>query len=127
MLTILAHIIVVLGIAALAALIVYIAYISVKKFLSMIKERLAAKKGHTVAVGSMKRVMQEAVKEAEKSGNKKTLEDLEKMANSDGYIIAETDENDNIIKDSIQIYQTDEMDSGVYKMMGEEGFLAVTA
>lgn len=125
--TLLAHIIVALGVAALAALIVYIAFLSLKKLLGFIKEKLSKKIGNKVVIGNFKRVAQEAVKEAEKKKNAKSFAELQEMAEKEGVVIATVDENGQVNEEDIEIYQVDEIDSNIISQMDEDGVLVVSA
>lgn len=125
--TILAHIIVILGVAALAALIVYVAFLTLKKAISIIKEKLSAKYGGTVVALSMERVVGEAMKEAKEQGNVIKIEQLEEMANKSGVAFAVADENGKIDNNSIEIFQTDELESEVTDMLGPNGCLVISA
>lgn len=122
---ILARIIVGLGIAALAALIVKGIYLSVKKLVDKLKEKLSQKFGGTAIVSSMKRVAEEALIEAKRIGKTKKIDELTEMMNKGGVAIAVADANDNIDKDDIKIYQ--DIDENIYDMLDDEGMLVATA
>lgn len=126
--TILAHIIVTLGFAALAALIVTIAILTLKKVLSKIKEKLSNTFGGTVVAISMERVANEAIKEAKEKNNVTKIAELEAMVNKPGVAFATADENGDIIKDSIEIIQSENNNSEIDKLLGDNGgCLVVTA
>ena len=125
LITILASIIVYLGVAALAALIVKLVAITFKKFISIVKETLATKVGGTVVIMNVKRVANEAIKEAELTGNKKNLAQLKEMADKEGFTMAVQDANGNISPDDIKIYEADQMDPNINKAMDEEGVLVL--
>lgn len=122
---ILARIIVGLGIAALAALIAKGIFLTVKKFVDTLKEKLSAKVGGTVFVGNMKRVAQEGIEEAKRKGRTKKIEELEELLEKGGIAVAVADENNNIDKDDIKIYQ--DIDDNIYEMLDEDGMLVATA
>ena len=125
LITILASIIVYLGVAALAALIEKLVAITFKKFISIVKETFARKVGGTVVIMNVKRVANEAIKEAERTGNKKNLAQLKKMADKEGFTMAVQDANGNISADDIKIYEADQIDSNIYQAMDEEGVLVL--
>lgn len=127
LIAILAHIIVMLGVAALAAITVTIAFLGLKKLVDIIKKKLKIKVGGTVAVMAIQRVAKEAIADAEKTGNIKNLAALRKMAESEGVAVAVQDSNGNISKNDIEIYQAEQMDQAVYNQMDEDGMLLVTA
>lgn len=122
---ILARIIVGLGIAALAALIARGIFLTVKKFVDTLKEKLSTKIGGTVVASSMARVAQEAIEQAKRKGNTKKIEELEELLEKGGIAVAVADENNNIDKDDIKIYQ--DIDDNIYEMLDEDGMLVATA
>lgn len=124
---ILARIIVLLGVAALAALVVKLVIITLKKVISLIKNKLSKKIGGTVAIIDIKRVANEAIAEAERTGNKKNLAQLEAMAEMEGFAMAVQDANGNISANDIEIYEAEEMDESIYAAMDEDGILVVGA
>ena len=74
---------------------------------------------------NVKRVANEAIKEAERTGNKKNLAQLKKMADKEGFTMAVQDANGNISADDIKIYEADQIDSNIYQAMDEEGVLVL--
>lgn len=124
--TILAHIIVALGIAVLATFVVIGVVLSFKKFLATLKEKLSKKVGSTVVVANMRRVAQESIKEAKKKGNVKRLNELQELVNSDEIAIVIADENGNFNEEDIEIYKTDEMEK-IVPLMDEDGSLVISA
>lgn len=120
--TILAHIIMALGLAALTALIVKLAIFTLKKMYEMIRSRLAKWVGGKVIVSEMSKVAKKAIEEAEKKGNVKSLAELERMAKTDSIIMASTDMNGNIKKEDIKIYEASEgMDQNILNLLKENG------
>lgn len=125
LITILAHIIVFLGTAALAALIVKLVIMTFQKFLSIIKKKLASKYGGTVAVMSIKKVADEAIAEAKRTGNVKNLAQLQEMADQEGIAIAVQDSDGNINANDIEIFQAESIEQQVYSQMDEDGILII--
>ena len=125
LIAILAPMVVFLGVTALAALIVKMVTITFKKFVSLIKEKLTSKFGGTLAIMDIRRVAKEAIKEAERTGNKKNVEQLEKMMKQEGFAMAVQDKNGNISADDIEIYEAEQMDPNIYGEMDEDGLLVV--
>lgn len=104
LITILAHIIVALGVAALAALIATMVISTVKCLVDLIGKKLKDKFGGKIIVGQVRKLCEEAAKEAEKRGNIKSFEELTKMAEEDGVFIATSDSRGNIDEKDIKIY-----------------------
>ena len=127
LIAILAHIIVALGVAALAAITMKLVSLALKKLVDILKKKLGIKVGGTVAVIAVKRVAEEAIAEAKKTGKIKNLAALEEMARSEGVAIAVQDCNGNISKDDIEIYQAEQIDQAIYNQMDEDGVLLVSA
>lgn len=127
LIAILARIIVFLGVAALAAIIVKLVIITFKKFISIIKEKLRTKIGGTVAIIEIKRVANEAIAEAHRTGNKKNLAELERMAEMEGFAMATQDANGNITSKDVEIYEGEKMDAQIYGAMDEDGILIIEA
>ena len=73
----------------------------------------------------IRRVAKEAIKEAERTGNKKNVEQLEKMMKQEGFAMAVQDKNGNISADDIEIYEAEQMDPNIYGEMDEDGLLVV--
>ena len=127
LIAILAHIIVFLGVATLAAITVKLVFFALKKLVEILKKKLTITVGGTVAIIAVKRVAKEAIDEAKKTGNIKNLAALEEMARSDGVAIAVQDRNGNISKDDIEIYQAEQVDQAIYNQMDEDCVLLVSA
>ena len=127
--TVLAYILLTLGIAALAAIIIKVVCFTAKMLFGKIKEKLKAKFGGKIAVTHMQRVMEEAIKQAEKDGNTTRLSELEAMINDSSIVIAQADENGTVDKEGIEIIEAVEMDETIINLLNEQkdGLLTVTA
>lgn len=123
MLTIMASLLVklvmLLGVAALSAIIVTVAHIGLKKLLGEIRNYLSQKVGHKVFVGSIKGLVKEIHERAEREGNVKNVNDLLAQLEGEGIVQAHLDENGDAIEDSIKVVKTDEMDPMLDKMLTE--------
>lgn len=102
-----------LGIAALIALISWVAYITLGYLIEKLKKFLSKRFGTKVVATSVKPLLDEIVKQKEREGNVQTLSELEEQLRGEGIITATTDENGEVLLDSIEITKTNEMDNKV--------------
>lgn len=99
-----------LGIAALLAIIGYVAYMAISFLLGKIRDYLRKRVGGKVIATSVKPLLKEIAKQKEREGNVQTLTELEEQLKGEGVIIAVQDASGEIDSDDIQITKTDKMD-----------------
>ncbi len=123
---VLVKIIMFLGIAALIALIAWIAKIVLEHLLKKLKELLRKRVGGKVVVTSVKPILNEIVKQKEREGNVQALSELEEQLRGEGVITATTDEEGNVLSDDIKITKTNDMDERIVNLLDKnDGALVV--
>lgn len=123
---VLVKIIMFLGIAALIALIAWIAKIVLEHLLKKLKELLRKRVGGKVVVTSVKPILNEIVKQKEREGNVQALSELEEQLRGEGVITATTDEEGNVLSDDIEITKTNDMDERIVNLLDKnDGALVV--
>lgn len=99
-----------LGIAALLAIIGYVAYMAISFLLGKIRDYLRKRVGGIAIAASARPLLREIAKQKEREGNVQTLTELEEQLKGEGVIIAVQDADGDIDSDDIQITKTDRMD-----------------
>lgn len=115
------------GIGALLSLIARVTYVTLKH----VKEKLASwikkKVGYTTVAAGVKKVAEQLKKDAEKKNNKISLSELEEALEGDGVMLANMDENGDIVGD-VEIVLGDEMDSRLKTLLASnDDCVVVTA
>lgn len=122
----LVKIIMFLGIAALIALIAWIAKIVLEHLLKKLRELLRKRVGGKVVVTSVQPILNEIVKQKQREGNVKALSELEEQLRGEGVITATTDEEGNVLSDDIEITKTKDMDKRIVDLLDRnDGALVV--
>lgn len=123
---VLVKIIMFLGIAALIALIAWIAKIVLEHLLKKLRELLRKRVGGKVVVTSVTPILNEIVKQKQREGNVKALSELEEQLRGEGVITATTDEEGNVLSDDIEITKTKDMDKRIVDLLDRnDGALVV--
>ena len=122
----LVKIIMFLGIAALIALIAWIAKIVLEHLLEKLRELLRKRVGGKVVVTSVRPLLNEIVRQKEREGNVQALSELEEQLRGEGVITATTDEEGNVLSDDIEITKTKDMDKRIVDLLDRnDGALVV--
>lgn len=122
----LVKIIMFLGIAALIALIAWIAKIVLEHLLTKLRELLRKRVGGKVVVTSVRPLLNEIVRQKEREGNVQALSELEEQLRGEGVITATTDEEGNVLSDDIEITKTKDMDKRIVDLLDRnDGALVV--
>ena len=118
-----------LGIAALIAMIAFVAKFVLGFLFEKLKNFLHKHVGTKVAVIATKKISQEVIKEVKRKGNVHSLADLEAKFKGEGVIIGTIKDDDSIDvenPDNYEIIDSKEMDEGVNKLLEEnEGVMIV--
>lgn len=118
-----------LGIAALIAMIAFVAKFVLGFLFEKLKNFLRKHVGTKVAVIATKKISQEVIKEAKRKGNVHSLAELEAKFKGEGVIIGTIKDDDSIDvenPDNYEIIDSKEMDEEVKKLLDEnEGVMIV--
>lgn len=118
-----------LGIAALIAMIAFVAKFVLGFLFEKLKNFLRKHVGPKVAVIATKKISQEVIKEAKRKGNVHSLAELEAKFKGEGVIIGTIKDDDSIDvenPDNYEIIDSKEMDEEVKKLLDEnEGVMIV--
>lgn len=118
-----------LGIAALIAMIVFVAKFVLGFLFEKLENFLREHVGTKVAVIATKKISQEVIKEAKRKGNVHSLAELEAKFKGEGVIIGTIKDDDSIDvenPDNYEIIDSKEMDEEVKKLLDEnEGVMIV--
>lgn len=118
-----------LGIAALIAMIAFVAKFVLGFLFEKLKNFLRKHVGTKVAVIATKKISQEVIKEVKRKGNVHSLAELEAKFKGEGVIIGTIKDDDSIDvenPDNYEIIDSKEMDEGVNKLLEEnEGVMIV--
>lgn len=114
-----------LGSAVLTALIIKLVELTVKFFITKIREYLSARMGTRVIGVAIKELVKEIEKEKDKKKNVTKLTELEKMLGDNGVVLAAQDVNGNIVEDSIKPYSAQRMDQQISDIMNQNDGIVI--
>lgn len=101
---------------AMIAVVVYIAYLTIKKLKKFIQERIERKKKSKVAFGETRKIVDEYAKEILSNAPTMTMDELEQYCEDTPYFVIDYDPNTDEVSDYTTI-KTDGVDERVDELM----------
>lgn len=133
LIALLVKLITILGIGALAAMVVYVAILTLKWVFEKIKAFLTKKFGGTVTVMATQKLVQEIVKEKQRTNDITSLDELEKelqakgVLDKEGIVMINSDKDGNVRQEDIKFVTADTLDENLKGRLdnAEDGVLVI--
>ncbi len=109
--TILVRILLFLGVAFLATILVKVAFLALKSVLLKIRDKIRLKAGRRIFMGSVGKLAAEVAKEAERTGNIHDVNALLDELGDEGVVLASVDANNEVNQDEIEIMSAEQIDA----------------
>ena len=110
MLLLLAKVLLVIGAAILATMVIRLILLTIKNLLLKVRDKIRASAGRRVFISRISKLAKEVTAEAERTGNVHKVDDLLAELGDDGVVLAAVDADNEVDPNEIEVLSAEKMD-----------------
>ncbi len=119
MLLLLAKVLLMIGAAILATMVIKLVLLTIKNLLLKVRDKIRASAGRRVFISRISKLAKEVTAEAERSGNIHKVDDLLAELGEDGVVLASVDADNEVKSDEIEVLSVEKMDEKLNSLLNQ--------
>ena len=119
MLLLLAKVLLVIGAAILATMVIKVLLLTIKNLLLKVRDKIRASAGRRVFISRISKLAKEVTAEAERSGNVHKVDDLLAELGEDGVVLASVDADNEVKSEEIEVLSAEKMDEQLNNLLNK--------
>ena len=125
MLLLLAKVLLMIGAAILATMVIKLVLLTIKNLLLKVRDKIRASAGRRVFISRISKLAKEVTAEAERSGNVHKVDDLLAELGEDGVVLASVDADNEVKSEEIEVLSAEKMDEQLNNLLNKYNRLFV--
>ena len=119
MLLLLAKVLLMIGAAILATMVIKLVLLTIKNLLLKVRDKIRASAGRRVFISRISKLAKEVTAEAERSGNVHKVDDLLAELGDDGVVLASVDADNEVKSEEIEVLSAEKMDEQLNNLLNK--------
>ncbi len=119
MLLLLAKVLLMIGAAILATMVIKLVLLTIKNLLLKVRDKIRASAGRRVFISRISKLAKEVTAEAERSGNVHKVDDLLAELGEDGVVLASVDADNEVKSEEIEVLSAEKMDEQLNNLLNK--------
>ena len=119
MLLLLAKVLLMIGAAILATMVIKLVLLTIKNLLLKVRDKIRASAGRRVFISRISKLAKEVTAEAERSGNVHKVDDLLAELGEDGVVLASVDADNEVKSEEIEVLSAEKMDEQLNSLLNK--------
>ena len=119
MLLLLAKVLLMIGAAILATMVIKLVLLTIKNLLLKVRDKIRASAGRRVFISRISKLAKEVTAEAERSGNVHKVDDLLAELGEDGVVLASVDADNEVKSEEIEVLSAEKMDEQLTNLLNK--------
>jgi hypothetical protein len=119
MLLLLAKVLLMIGAAILATMVIKLVLLTIKNLLLKVRDKIRASAGRRVFISRISKLAKEVTAEAERTGNVHKVDDLLAELGEDGVVLASVDADNEVKSDEIEVLSAEKMDAQLNNLLSK--------
>ena len=117
MLLLLAKVLLVIGAAILATMVIKVLLLTIKNLLLKVRDKIRCSAGRRVFISRISKLAKEVTAEAERTGNIHKVDDLLAELGDDGVVLASVDADNEVNSNEIEVLSAEKMDEQLENLL----------